>query len=278
MPSNCLPVHSLTQVSNRKKLGAFSPPIMTPYQLQAGTAQHVGDRPSQNDRTVIVAHAALPGWVLAAVGDGGPANAVGAEQLLLTARQRFEAFRPGDASGVNWIGELLRSIARETHEVLRMNPLATDARSAMALLVLTPARQAVWATVGDTRLYRFANGAPAGNTDDADYIAHLVDVDGLPPDTARRHRASRLLANVLGNPLKSPFVTVGVHEGLQAGDAFLLCTDGLWPWFAGSELAAAVSRRTPRQAAGLLIDKARERAQGHGDNCTMAILRLVAQA
>ncbi len=63
---------------------------------------------------------------------------------------------------------------------------------------------------------------------------------------------------------------------LQAGDGFLLCTDGLWPWFADSELAAAISRRTPRQAAELLVDKAAERAQGNGDNCTMAILRLVA--
>ena len=249
---------------------------MSAYNIEAGTAQHVGDRARQHDRAALLGSPQAPGYVLAVVGDGGAANALGAEQLLLTARQSFDDFRPGDAPDIERVSKLLRSIALDTHDMLLMNPLGAGARSSMALLVLTPAGQAAWATVGDTRLYRFANGTPAGRTDDAAYIDHLVEVDGLPPELARRHRAARLLDNVLGNPLKAPFVSVGVHDGLQAGDAFLLCTDGLWPWFADNELAAAVSRRTPRQAADLLIHKARERSQGNGDNCTMAIVRLVA--
>jgi serine/threonine protein phosphatase PrpC len=253
---------------------------MTAYKLEAGTAQHVGSRPHQHDRAALFTAAQAPGYVLAVVGDGGAANAIGADQLLHTSKQLFDDYRIGDAPSIDRIGQLLRAIAQETHDVLLMNPLpeAALAQSTMALLVITPARQAIWATVGDTRLYRFANGAPAGRTDDTEYVEHLVAVDGLPRDAARRHRASKLLNNVLGNRLKAPFVSVGVHDGLQAGDGFLLCTDGVWPWFADKELAAAVSRRTPRQAAELLVDKALERAQGKGDNCTMAILRLVAPA
>ncbi|MBB3224862.1 PP2C family protein-serine/threonine phosphatase [Pseudoduganella umbonata] len=250
---------------------------MSIYRLEAGTAQHVGNRPRQHDRAALFTATQAPGYVLAVVGDGGATNAIGAEQLLHTSKQLLDEFRPGDAPSVERVGRLLRAIAQETHDVLLMNPLpdAAGALSTMALLVLTPDRQAIWATVGDTRLYRFANGAPAGKTDDADYIDHLVTADKLPLEAARRHRASRLLNNALGNRLKAPFVSVGCHEDLQPGDGFLLCTDGLWSWFADGELAAAVSRRTPRQAAELLIDKARERAQGNGDNCTMAILRLV---
>ena len=65
---------------------------------------------------------------------------------------------------------------------------------------------------------------------------------------------------------------------MRPGDAFLLCSDGLWQCFADQELAAAVARHTPRQAAERLIGKAAERAQGKGDNCTMAIIKLVAPA
>jgi serine/threonine protein phosphatase PrpC len=253
---------------------------MNAYKLEAGTAQHVGSRAFQNDRAALLAATKAPGYVLAVVADGGAASATGAEQLLHTSTQLFDEYRIGDAPSLERIGQLLRAIAQETHDMLLMNPLpgGGEAQSTMALLVLTPARQAVWATVGDTRLYRFGNGAPAERTGDAGYIDHLVRVDGLPLDTARRHRASRLLNNVLGNRLKAPFVSVGVHENLQPGDGFLLCTDGVWQYFADNELAAAVSRRTPRAAAELLIDKARQRAQGKGDNCTMAILRLVAPA
>lgn len=253
------------------------PAIMSTYKLEAGTAQHLGHRPYQHDRAALFTAAQAPGYVMAVVGDGGAANGAGAEQLLHTSKQLFDEFR-GDTSGIDRIGQLLRAIAQETHEVLLMNPLpeAADAQSTMALLVLTPDRQAVWATVGDTRLYRFANGAPAEKTGDAAYIDHLVATDGLSEAAARRHRGSRLLNNVLGNRFKAPFVSLGARRDLQAGDGFLLCTDGLWPWFADGELAAAVSRRTPRQAAELLVGKAGERAGGNGDNCTMAILKLVA--
>jgi serine/threonine protein phosphatase PrpC len=253
---------------------------MSAYKLEAGTAQHVGSRPSQNDRAALFTAARAPGYVLAVVADGGAASADGAEQLLHTSKQLFDEYRPGDTPSLERIGQLLRAIAQETHDMLLMNPLPAggDAQAAMALLVLTPAGQAVWATVGDTRLYRFANSAPAGRTDDAAYIAHLVATDKLPVDAARRHRASRLLNNVLGNRLKTPFVTVGTHDNLQPGDGFILCTDGVWHYFTDHELAAAVSRRTPRAAAALLIDKARARAPGTGDNCTKAILRLVAPA
>jgi serine/threonine protein phosphatase PrpC len=250
---------------------------MNAYKLEAGTGQHAGRRPQQNDRAALFTTPQAPGYVLAVVADGGPAP-TGPDQLLHTGKQLFDDFRPGTAPSLAWLATLLRDIARETHDVLRMDPLAADSQSTMALLLLTPARQAVWATVGDSRVYRFASGACAGRTTDAGYVEHLVTVDGVAPESARRHRHSRLLNNVLGNALKAPFVTVDSHENLQAGDGFLLCTDGLWPWIDDAELAAVVARRTPREAAGLLIGKAQERAGDQAENCTMAILRLVAPA
>ncbi|WUR11776.1 protein phosphatase 2C domain-containing protein [[Empedobacter] haloabium] len=250
---------------------------MSEYKIEAGTAQHVGNRAAQHDRVALFTSARAPGYVLAVLADGGERNALGADQALLTAKQLFDEYKPGDPPSPERIGALLRDIAQETHDVLLMNPLAAsaEARSTLVLLVLTPQRQAVWATVGDSRLYRFANGACAERSSDAAYIDHLVTIDKLPLEAARKHRGSRLLANVVGNPLKAPFVTAGMRADLQAGDAFLLCSDGLWSWFSDNELAAAVSRRRPREAAELLIDKARERAAGNGDNCSMAIVRLV---
>lgn len=251
---------------------------MSDYKIEAGTAQHVGDRLQQHDRAALYKAPHAPGCMLAVVADGGH-NAIGADQALHTARQLFETFKAGDGASVERIATLLREMVHEIHHVLLMDPLATsaEARATLALLVLTPQRQAVWATVGDTRLYRFADGACAERSGDSDYIDHLVTVDKVPPDAAARHRASRLLANVAGNTLKAPFAAIGSRSDLQAGDAFLLCTDGAWSWFSDSELAAAVSRRRPRDAAQLLIDKARERAAGNGDNCTMALVRLIAR-
>jgi serine/threonine protein phosphatase PrpC len=102
-----------------------------------------------------------------------------------------------------------------------------------------------------------------------------VSSDRLPPEAAKNHRKSKLLLNVMGNSRKDPYVTVGHHTGLATGDAFLLASDGLWHFFTDVELGAATARSTPRQASEMLINKAGERSQGKGGNCSMAILKLV---
>jgi serine/threonine protein phosphatase PrpC len=249
---------------------------MTPYKLEAGTAQHIGNRPQQNDRVALMTGARAPGYVLAVLSDG-VARAAASEQVLHTAKQVFDLFKPGDGPGLERLEQLLRDIVQETNLVIKMNAVTTQAESHASFvgLLLSPHGEAVWVHVGDSRLYHFRNGDCLARTSDSDYVEHLIASDGLPPDAARNHRKSKLLLNVLGNKDREPYVTVGHQSGLAHGDVFLLCSDGLWHFFTDAELGAATFRATPRQASEMLIDKAAERAQGKGDNCSMAILKLV---
>ena len=59
-----------------------------------------------------------------------------------------------------------------------------------------------------------------------------------------------------------------------AGDAFVLCSDGLWAYFDDEELGTLVADNSARQACEILIDKARQRAKGGGDNLSLAIIKL----
>jgi serine/threonine protein phosphatase PrpC len=252
---------------------------MTPYKIEAGTAQHLGNRPQQNDRVALMKGARAPGYVLAVLSDG-IAGAQASEQVLHTAKQVFDEFKPGDRPTVERLEQLLRDIVQETHAVIKMNALAAthEAHASFVGLVLSPHGDAVWAHVGDSRLYHFRNGECLTRTSDAAYVEHLISSDRLPPDAAKNHRKSKLLLNALGNGRKDPYVTLGHHAGLTAGDAFLLCSDGLWHFFTDAELGAATWRPTPRQASEMLIDKAGERSQGKGGNCTMAIVKLTQPA
>ncbi|MFC5513728.1 PP2C family protein-serine/threonine phosphatase [Massilia jejuensis] len=249
---------------------------MNLFKIEAGTAQHIGNRPRQNDRVALFTGARAPGHVLAILSDGlhGPA---GAEQVLHTARQVFDSFKPGDTANPERLAQLLRDIVQETHLVIKMNAVTTgeEAHASFVGLLLSPHGEAVWAHVGDSRLYRFADGEPVLRTNDDAYIEHLVGTDKLALDAARNHRRSKILLNVLGNSRKEPFVTVGWQMGMAPGDQFLLCSDGLWHFFTDAELGAALARSTPRQASEMLINKAAERSQGKGGNCSMAIVKLV---
>ncbi|GAB3422172.1 serine/threonine-protein phosphatase [Massilia agilis] len=249
---------------------------MSSYKIEAGTAQHIGNRPQQNDRVALLTGARAPGYVLAVLSDG-VAGSQASEQVLHTAKHVFDLYKPGDRPSVERLGQLLREIVDETHMIIKMNAVAhkTEALASFVGLILSPHGDAVWAHVGDSRLYHFSNGKCMARTSDAGYVEHLVASDKLPPDAARNHRKSKLLLNLMGNSHKEPFVTTGSLVGLKAGDSFLLATDGLWHFFTDAELGAAISRATPRQASEMLINKAGERAQGKGGNCTMAIIKLV---
>jgi serine/threonine protein phosphatase PrpC len=248
---------------------------MNQYKIEAGTAQHIGNRPQQNDRVALMTGARAPGYVLAILSDG-IGGAAASEQVLHTAMQVFDLFKPGDHPDVERLEQLLREIVQETQMVIKMNAVATgvELHASFVGLLLSPHGEAVWAHVGDSRLYHFQDGACLARTGDAAYIEHLVSSDRLPPEAAKNHRKSKLLVNVMGNSRKDPYVTAGHHTGLAAGDVFLLASDGLWHFFTDAELGAATARSTPRQASEMLIDKAGERSQGKGGNCSMAILKL----
>lgn len=253
--------------------------MMTSYKIEAGTAQHIGNRPQQNDRVALMTGARAPGYVLAVLSDG-MAGAAGAEQVLHTAKQVFDEFKPGDRPTVERLQTLLQDIVQETHLVMNMNAVTTQtqAHASFVGLVLTPHGEAVWAHVGDSRLYYFHGGKCEARTSDAAYVDHLVSSDRLPLDAARNHRKSKLLLNVLGNSRKDPFITFGARSTLAPGDVFLLCSDGLWHFFTDAELGAATAKASPRQASEMLINKAAERSQGKGGNCSMAIVKLVRPA
>jgi serine/threonine protein phosphatase PrpC len=116
----------------------------------------------------------------------------GAEQVLHTAKQVFDEFKPGDHPSVERLEQLLRDIVHETHLVIKMNAVTTKtgAHASFVGLVLTPHGEAVWAHVGDSRLYHFPDGECLARTSDAAYVEHLISTDRCrrtrPGTTANR--------------------------------------------------------------------------------------------
>jgi len=251
---------------------------MSQYRIEAGTGQHIGDRSEQQDRTAIFGAPKAPGYMMAIVADGMgglTGGALAAEQVIRTAQQAFEQFSPLTDD----LETLLQTIAHEAHLIINLSGISSEKQphSTMVALVLTPEREAIWAHVGDSRLYRFDGPNLAERTVDHSYVEKLVGEGKLAREEASNHRLANLLVNVLGTTTSNLFVTVGRYSGLKPGDAFLLCSDGLWHYFEPGELGAAIAMNTPRGAAEMLVRKTRERSAGtNADNCTLAIVKLCA--
>lgn len=250
---------------------------MSQYKIEAGTGQHIGGRAEQQDRVALFTASRAPGYLMAVLADGMggmSGGALAAEQVMRTAKHAFELFSPQTDD----VEKMLREIAHEAHTVIKLTSISSEKKphSTMVALVLTPSRTAVWAHVGDSRLYRFRGPNCAGRTTDHSYVEKLVREGRLTPEQAREHRLANVLVSALGSHEQEPEITVGRQQGLRGGDAFLLCSDGLWHYFGDAELGAAVAMNSPRQASEMLIGKARERAAGtDADNCTLAVVKLV---
>jgi serine/threonine protein phosphatase PrpC len=251
---------------------------MNQYKIEAGTGQHIGDRLEQQDRAALFAAPRAPGYMMAVIADGMGGMSGGtlaAEQVIRTAKQAFDVFSPKTDD----VTAMLTSIANDAHTIIKLTAISSEKQphSTVVLLVITPDRSAIWAHVGDSRLYRFDGPNCAERTVDHSYVESLVTEGKLAREEAQSHHLANVLVSALGSSSNEPQVTVRRYDGLKAGDAFLLCTDGFWHYFSDVELGAAIAMNSPRHASEMLIKKARERAAGSSaDNCTLAIVKLVA--
>ena len=72
----------------------------------------------------------------------------------------------------------------------------------------------------------------------------------------------------------APPITHHFIKQLMPEDILIACSDGVWNYFSASEMGSALSMLSPREAAEFLIQKARSRARGGGDNLSLVIIKL----
>lgn len=244
------------------------------YRLTASTGIHKGDRDYQQDRVALLNHPRANGCVLGIVADGMGGRSGGrkaSDQVIMTARQLFEGYAPAtdDAAA------MLMQIAREAHVVIRLTAISAEEEphSTFAAFLINPSGDCYWAHAGDSRIYHYQASRMVRRTIDHSYVQMLVNRGELTEEQAHVHPQSNILMGCLGTETDPPIDTHFIPR-LQSGDTLLACSDGVWHYFTEDELGAVLSRLTAREATEFLIDKARSRAMGAGDNLSLVIVKL----
>ncbi|MEN3294166.1 MAG: family protein phosphatase [Burkholderiales bacterium] len=110
-----------------------------------------------------------------------------------------------------------------------------------AVLVDRKNRTALWAHLGDTRVYLFRRNRIHTMTRDHSLVQQLVDEGYCSPADLRTHpQRSALCAAIAGDGEDIPEVTEAAIT-IEAGDAFLVCTDGFWEWITEPEMERAAA-------------------------------------
>ncbi|MDR1967832.1 MAG: Stp1/IreP family PP2C-type Ser/Thr phosphatase [Burkholderiaceae bacterium] len=125
--------------------------------------------------------------------------------------------------------------------------------------------------VGDSRAYRWRAGALVQLTRDHSVLQEQIAAGLMTPEDAAESTYGNLVTRALG---VEDTVQLEVQEvPVDAGDIFLLCSDGLTDMVADEEIAAALGSPEPLQALSQrLVDMAKE--GGGRDNVSVALIRV----
>ena len=174
---------------------------------------------SQNELCCVVADGA------GGHGGGGIASRLVVERLL----QAFAA--RADTRELALHG-LIRDANRSLIAARVPNTERANMHSTVVALVIDFANhRAHWAHAGDSRLYWFRGDRLLTQTRDHSLVQALVDGGLLAADQMRTHPSRSELRSALGTDDDVLEVTdSGAPRAVEAGDVFLLCTDGLWEY------------------------------------------------
>lgn len=214
--------------------------------------------------------------MLAVVADGMGGKSGGrkaADQVMLTGLQLFERFSPEQEAAP----ALLEQLVAEAHLMIKLTALSTEEEphSTLAAFLIGPDRRCHWIHSGDSRIYYFRGPNLLKRTLDHSYVQRLVDEGQLTEAEASSHPQSNLLTGCLGT-VQEPSISSESFDPLHEGDSMVCCSDGLWHYFSPNEIGTVLHSLPPREAAELLISKARQRARGGGDNLSLAIVKVEA--
>lgn len=248
--------------------------IAQAFRITASTGLHRGDRAYQQDQVAVVAHSRVPGCAMAVVADGMGGKSGGrkaADQVMMTARQIFDRYVPSTDDS----GALLQQVLMEAHLMIKLTAITSEEEPhcTLAAFIVNPDMSCDIAHAGDSRIYHFRGAELVQRTIDHSFVQRLIDEGRLTEEEALTHPQSNLLTGCLGTHQDPPMSLTHI-ERLEFGDALLACSDGLWHYFSAKEMGAIVHALPPRDASEMMVNKARQRARGGGDNLSLALLRV----
>jgi protein phosphatase len=182
----------------------------------AGTSD-TGRKRRRNEDSYVIA----PPLFAVADGMGGAQAGEIASKLAAAA---LEDTDPGMKSGEERVTMLIQEANRRVHERASADP-STSGMGTTMTVALVEGTSVTFGHVGDSRAYRYRDGAIEQITEDHSLVNELLKSGKLSPEEADMHPQRSVITRAVGT---DPDVDVDAFTvEAEAGDIFLICSDGL---------------------------------------------------
>jgi protein phosphatase len=180
-------------------------------------ASDTGRKRRRNEDSYVLA----PPIFAVADGMGGAQAGEIASKLAAAA---LEDTDPGAKSGAERVTSLIQEANRRVHERAIADP-ATSGMGTTMTVALVEGTKVTFGHVGDSRAYRFRDGAIEQITEDHSLVNELLKSGKLSPEEADSHPQRSVITRAVGT---DPDVDVDAFTiDADVGDVFLICSDGL---------------------------------------------------
>lgn len=231
--------------------------------LKVYAATDVGMRRPHNEDSFLIGP--RDSFVVADGMGGHAAGEVASSLLVETAKRelpRSEVIM--DQLGLEYVvKEANREILRE----IKRNPERAGMGTTVVMLHIGNKR-AVWAHVGDSRLYRLRSGNLEQLSKDHSLVAEMVENGTITQEEAKHHPQRNMLLRAVG---VDDDIKVDTSEApVENGDVYVLCSDGLTNMVDDDVIARVLLDNSIGDKAKELIRLANE--NGGRDNITVIVV------
>jgi protein phosphatase len=202
--------------------------------------------------------------------DGMGGHAAGQIASELSAKTFIDVYlhHPSEEPKVA-MGAGVTAACRYLMDVGRAVPARKGMGTTLSGLILLQDRAYI-VQVGDSRVYRLRENLLEQLTEDHTYIDEMLKMGMMTPAEAEASPYKHVITRAITTDGE---VTPDLFEHeLQAGDVFLLCSDGLINHVEDPTIADVLANDGPAEAAWKLVGLALQ--NGGSDNCTVMIVRV----
>ena len=218
---------------------------------------------------------ALPDQKLFVVCDGVGGHNSGEVASETVVERLFTAIHTDAQTQLNgdkqhFIDGTLQQINRELFTMSNSDAELHGMATTVALVWIDEA-SALIAHVGDSRVYRFTRGGLIQETTDHTVVEDAIRAGQMTKSEAAEHPMKHVINRAMGieQEVEPEFTQVR----LEAGDTFLLCSDGITGHLTSEELASLLgSKASPQQICDEFKEVCYER--GAEDNLTAVVVRI----
>lgn len=155
--------------------------------------------------------------------------------------------------------------------------LTSQSKTTLTLLCINNNNTVSIAHIGDSRVYRFRKNKYIFRTLDHSVPQVLATTGEIKEKDIRHHEDRNRLLRCMGIEWEGKRYEIDqLDQPFEKGDAFLMCSDGLWDWILEKDMEKALKKFPDATQSGeYLVEKAQKRGAGKNmDNFSIIIVKI----